>query len=316
MNTFLKLTISIGLLILAFRLLDTTAFLEILSQVSTEVFISVIAINILAFTVMGIRWYSLAITKIDSSLWAQLALYFKATFLNTFTPANLGGDAYRLLILKRGATTSGALIKLLLRERLLGFYGFLIVFAIAYALITLDSSKVDITAKNPYFYGVTFVFTVFMLTLLFRYFGKTIAFRLRQMIGRNKLPKLEKWVETLEGLFSFENSLWPTSLTLLGIFLWVLSIQILAQELGLLIPFLQLAAVATLVELIRLIPLTIQGIGLREGAFAYLLSFFGHNPELCFVLGLETYIVLSLSIVICGPIGQMMMWIQARKSNI
>jgi hypothetical protein len=57
-----------------------------------------------------------------------------------------------------------------------------------------------------------------------------------------------------------------------------------------------------------MVPVTIQGIGLREGAFAYLLAFLGHSPEQSYVVGLAAYLALSVSIVLCGPIGQLLMW--------
>lgn len=315
MKTFLKLTISIGLLVLAVSLLDVRTIKEMLQQVSVETFIAAIAINILVFSIMGVRWYRLAITKIDSSLWNQLAVYFKATFLNTFTPANLGSDTYRLVVLKGGSATSGALFQLLLRERLLGLYGYVIIFAFAYTFITLGAGGGGLSANNPYIYGVAVALAVFMLPFLLRHLGVRTAVWLCVIIGGDRLPRLEAWMETLAGLLSLRGVLWLMSLTFLGILLWVVSIQVVAGEFGLGVPLLQLAVVATLVELIRLLPVTVQGIGLREGAFAYLLSFFGHNPEQCYVVGLVAYLALSLSIVLCGPIGQLMGWMNASKEQ-
>lgn len=313
MMVFLKLVISIGLLVLATRFLDVSAMLDMLGQGSVEVVALAIAINILAFTIMGIRWHEIATKKLESSLLRQLAVYFKATFINTFTPANLGGDAYRLVVLKGGEVTSGALLKLLLRERLLGLYGYVIVFAIAYAVIAVDAGGALLSAGNPYLYGVGVAMVTLILPILVRPLGGRIAAMLRDIIGSERLPGLERWVEALAGLLSPRGTQWLMSLTFLGVLLWVLSIQVIAAGFGLSVPLLHLAAVATLVELIRLLSVTVQGIGLREGAFAYLLSFLGHNPEQCYVVGLAAYLVLSVTIVLCGPIGQLLMWAEARK---
>jgi hypothetical protein len=97
------------------------------------------------------------------------------------------------------------------------------------------------------------------------------------------------------------------------ILMWVLSIKVVATGFGLNVPFLHLAAVATMVEILRLIPLTIQGIGLREGAFAFLLGALGHDPGGSYAVGLIAYLTLSISIVIAGPVGN---WIDVVDEKI
>lgn len=313
--TFLKLTVSIGLLVLAVRMLDVEYMLGTLQQGSADAFVIAIGIILLSFVVTGLRWHKLVSRKLGSSFWYQLALYFKATFLNTFTPANLGSDAYRLMVLKGGPAPTGELLKLLLRERILGLYGYVIVFVIAYVLIVILQHGGAVSAGNPYLYGLAVAAAVFALPFLAGPLGVRMPAAVRTIIGKERLPGMEGWMDTLAGLLSLRGTLWLMALTFLGILLWVLSIQIVAAGFGLVVPALHLAAVATLVELIRLVPITVQGIGLREGAFAYLLSFFGHNPEQCYVIGLVAYLALSVSIVLCGPIGQSLMWQVAKKEK-
>lgn len=154
MKTYLKLVVSVGLLVFAVTFMDAKVMLEMLRRVSAEAFIGAVVINLLVFCLMGIRWYRLAITKIDTSWQSQLAVYFKATFLNTFTPANLGGDAYRLLVLKSAETRSSTLLKLLLRERLLGLYGYVIVFAAAYTLICMRGGGSPFQRAIPTYTGL------------------------------------------------------------------------------------------------------------------------------------------------------------------
>ena len=77
----------------------------------------------------------------------------------------------------------------------------------------------------------------------------------------------------------------------------------MAFDLGINISYLQLGAVVILVELIRLIPITIQGLGLREGMYAYLFQILEKSPEDGFVLGSVTYLTLSLSLLFSGLIG-------------
>lgn len=315
MKTLLKLTVSIGLLALAVTTLDVEYMLGTVQQGSADAFVLAIGMILLSFGAMGLRWHSLLSRKLACPFWYQLALYFKATFLNTFTPANLGGDAYRLMVLKGGPVTASELLKLLLRERVLGLYGYVIVFVIAYALVVILQQGGAVSAGNPYLYGLAVAAAVLALPFLAGSLGGRMTAALCTIISKERLPGMEGWLNALAGLLSLRGTLWLMALTFLGILLWVLSIQIVAAGFGLVVPALHLAVVATLVELIRLVPVTVQGIGLREGAFAYLLSFLGHNPEQCYVIGLVAYLALSVSIVLCGPIGQALMWQVAKKEK-
>ena len=314
-KAFLKLASSVVLLLLAVRLLDVGTMLEMLRQGSVSAFVSAIAINIFAFGIMGVRWHFISATKIESSLRSNLAMYLKATFFNTFTPANFGGDIYRLMKLKNVIASTAELLKLLLRERILGLYGYVVMFLIAYTLIAVFHDDFASSVDNPYLYGLEFAVAVLALPFLARPMGGRLALLLRAIVGKERLLGLEAWVDALATLMSFRGGLRLMLLTFSGIFLWVLSIQIVSAGFGLIIPTLHLVVVATLVELIRLVPITVQGIGLREGVFAYLLSFFGQNPEQSYVIGLTAYLALSVSIMLCGPIGRALMWRYEEKNR-
>jgi len=58
---------------------------------------------------------------------------------------------------------------------------------------------------------------------------------------------------------------------------------------------------------VRIVPVTIQGLGLREGAFAALLGLSGYAPESGFVLGVAAYLALSAALVLTGALGAAML---------
>ena len=67
--------------------------------------------------------------------------------------------------------------------------------------------------------------------------------------------------------------------------------------------FSNILIISALVEIIRFIPLTFQGIGVREPSFALLASeFFGSNFEVAFLAGLIIYACLSLVNLSLGAI--------------
>jgi hypothetical protein len=57
------------------------------------------------------------------------------------------------------------------------------------------------------------------------------------------------------------------------------------------------------VEIIRLLPLSIQGIGVREGAFSIAFEWHGLGAELGFSVGLICYACQSLSLLFVSLLG-------------
>lgn len=303
-------------MVVALYMLDLDSLSKTMRGGNPLLFLLAIAVILVMYVILSARWQLMAGRVLKSSPEMNAAVYFKATFLNTFTPANLGGDAYRLVVLKSETVSTGEMLRLLLRERILGLYGYVIVFVSAYGFIVATTAPTLRWEGNPYIYGLAVAMAFFMLPFLARPLGICLVMVLRSVIGKLRLPKLEGWVVTLADLLSPKGTLRLMLLTFFGILFWVLSIRIVAEGFGLQVPLLHLAAAATLVELIRMVPVTIQGIGLREGAFSYLLSFFGHNPEQCYVVALVAYLALSVSILLCGPIGQLLMRLEQTKIQV
>ncbi|MEO0248899.1 MAG: hypothetical protein ABIN58_05020, partial [candidate division WOR-3 bacterium] len=81
------------------------------------------------------------------------------------------------------------------------------------------------------------------------------------------------------------------------------AVRIIALDLGLDVSWSALGTVAILVELIRLVPITLQGVGVREGSFAYLFKSLGESPETGFALGLVSYLALSMAVGLFGFLG-------------
>lgn len=308
MKSLLKVVISALLIIFAIHFLNMQAISETIKSGSVVSFVGAMILNLLGVLVMGIRWHQLIKSSAKLVLILNLVIYLKATFLNTFTPANLGGDIYRLAVLKGEMKSHGVLFKLLLRERLIGLYGYLIVFSFAYIFMITFEDVNMYSAENPYTYGAISALGMFLLLFALQHLSPGLVALMRSISGKERMPHLESWSELMANLLTLKGVLPLMLLTLCGVLLWVVAIKVVGEGFGVSIPLMHLAAVATLVEVIRLVPITIQGIGLREGVFAYLLAFLGHNVEQCYVVATVAYLTLSAAIILCGPIGYAIGW--------
>jgi uncharacterized membrane protein YbhN (UPF0104 family) len=88
--------------------------------------------------------------------------------------------------------------------------------------------------------------------------------------------------------------------------MWSITILITSNQVGINPSVLEVIFISSIVEVIRFIPISIQGIGIREGSYALLFTYLGYPSELGFTVGLIAYIALSISQFIFGVIGKVL----------
>ena len=209
---------------------------------------------------------------------------------------------YRAAALKRYATGFAGLVVALLRERLFGLLSFLVgyVLCIGFMWATAPTALADL---DPLYLLalVPIVAAIVVLTAgtpLVRLLGKW-----RWIRTRDRLSELIADLGRAMVLHSAGNFLILLGLSLLALAAWIVAVAIVAADLGLTLSIPLLGAIAILTELVRLVPISLQGIGLREGSFSVLVGLAGGSPESGFVLGAWSYLALSLALVVCWPIG-------------
>lgn len=114
---------------------------------------------------------------------------------------------------------------------------------------------------------------------------------------------------------SFSTFFILVGLSWLGLIIWIATIQMIALDLDVNIPWLLLGIIVVLVELVRLVPVTIQGIGVREGAYAYLFTLFDKSAETGFILATISYLALSVSLILSGCIGWFLLYYSHSQSE-
>ena len=106
--------------------LDFDKILGVLSELNLIPILLALFLLVLEFPILGFRWYLIANENHELGILAHLRLYFIANFFNTFTPAQIGGDVYRLYGLWRKDIDPRFVIGKLVQERLIGLVGFFI----------------------------------------------------------------------------------------------------------------------------------------------------------------------------------------------
>jgi hypothetical protein len=130
-----------------------------------------------------------------------------------------------------------------------------------------------------------------------------------------RIPLTGKWRQRLQAAIAqgaAGGNAAPLGWSLVALVLWVAAVKFVAVRLGIEIPWPALLAVVTAAEIARVVPATIQGIGMREAAYAALFGLSGHSPESGFVLGAVAYLALGAALVLTGALGAALLGLTKR----
>lgn len=139
MKSLLKVLVSVVALAFIATRLDWPAVLESLARLAWWTLPTAVALQACAFGVGATRWHSLLSThQAEIRVKDLLRPYFIGAFFNNFLPSSTGGDAYRIYHVHRSKQGAAAAFAPVLAERLLGLMTLLLITVIAYALRPVD----------------------------------------------------------------------------------------------------------------------------------------------------------------------------------
>lgn len=315
MRKLLNITFSITLLLISLYILDWNIILDSLEKLNLSILLGALLICTLQYIFLSCRWYFLVKSITFLSYYQHVWRYFIATFANAFTPANIGGDVYRAISLRPHVDRMSHIVIMLMRERIIGLLSFLILYSLCffyYSIITYNDD-VDTQLVFIYFSLLSFVGVIAGL------YSPIIAGVILQFKIFKKFKAIESFTAQIQSVYVFSSM--KEFIILMGLsfgafILWIIPIQMIAAQVGVELTLYEIGMIAAMVELVRLVPITVQGIGLREGAFAYFVSLFGQQAEAGFALGAIVYIILSISIVLSGLIGWSLSLLSSDQENV
>jgi uncharacterized membrane protein YbhN (UPF0104 family) len=303
----------LSLLILGAALwfLDWRKIAATFAQINIYATIAALLITVAVQGVLGIRWIVLINPVVRLPAATHLRMYFYGNFLNSVTPAALGMDIYRVAALRHYDGDLSKPILAVLRERVLGLMMFL---AAGCGGVLLQAIIAETSIGTPLVIGA-YVAGAALLAMpagpiLIRVFGTFGPLQRRAY--------LVKTLETLElalALHRFPRFGLLLGLSLCAWVMWYGAIWVFAADIGLEVPPFLLVSIIAFTEIIRLVPISFQGIGVRESAFAAFAVAAGGDPTLAFVVGAATYLVVSLSLLVCAPLSLAMKYAERRAAR-
>ena len=291
-------------LILAF--LDLNFLFQEASRLSWRALVWATLFNILTVVVLTLRWFVAVRRYVPGPFLWHARHYWTSILFNLFTPAALGSDVYRIVLLRGTSERGFSLFGLILQERLVGLSGQAIFFLLCLAwLVAGGSGGVSAGGSQPLsgvIVGAGWVLlAVAAGSLIALWTGRAITGALIRF-----LP--ERWRDRVHQV---GTALRPPSwgvlglllgLTLVSVLTWTLAALALAEGIGAGVSVYETGLVAVLGEIARWLPLSLQGIGPREAVYAFGFELLGHAPEAGFVTGAVVYLLNTVVLLLFGGV--------------
>jgi len=288
----LKVIVSFGLITFLFNQVNFKEIISILKNVDIEMIIYAMILLTIQIFIANMRWQLvLKCQKVELGYNKTLHFLWSGIFFNQVMPSSVGGDVIRGYYLKKqGMTLERATLGVLM-DRLFGVLG-LVLLVIA-TLPLLFELVNDSIARA----GVLFIALGFSCALLLIFFT-------------DKLPGNFAHLRVIRGFYSLsESGRNCISEGYKGIIIIVISILIhlisvivvmtISTGLGLSVDWIGFLLMIPLVTLMMVVPISIAGWGVREGAMVVGFGYLGVTSEVALALS----ILYGLSILLIALPG-------------
>lgn len=250
-----------------------------------------IFIFLLAHVIYGYKW-KILLGK-DYFFFPVLKLNFISLYYSIVLPGQVAGDAVKAYKLGKGSEGKKRIAVSVVVDRISGLAGLVLTGLVG--VIVSDSEISDLFLFPILIFSTVFFAIVY--TISFR-FTETLYTKLFDPIGE-RFPKLQKITHLVRDLISEyrlflkDNKLFFLSV-ILGIFYQVLAVFMVylpAQAMGMDISIWDWFWIFAMISILLVIPITIAGLGLREGGFIGLLALFSIPSQDALALSLFVFAI-------------------------
>jgi glycosyltransferase 2 family protein len=272
--------------------INWTLVLSYVKRIPWWIIICIFLLMVLGQLFNALRWFIiLKAGNIQIKLTNTILIVFSGAFASNFLPSTIGGDIYRVIALQKYCKEQHVCLNSIIIDRMTNLS--------VYILLT--------------------PFSIHLLTPIFA----TKSIISEQLIFGTLFPKLitraDKFIKDVISSFSLIMHK-PTHLFLA----WVASFfsdivvifgtYLLTQGLGMHVSFYQVIGVTVITYILTLLPISINGYGIREIVLTSLYSFLGNSVEQATILAIVSRFLMT-SVTLLGVFGLSDIY-RAKNSNI
>jgi glycosyltransferase 2 family protein len=248
------------------------------------------ALHIVGLILSAYRWQLLLTAQhVEAPMWDLLKSYLIGGFFNNFLPTRVGGDVYRMVDSKK---YSGSLLRpfaVIFVERLSGIYALLLI-------------GIAAVAFYPRFHEVKllafalFALTIFGFLCMLLFYGSPTFGEILKRLAAKLPPRFSgKILSMFDAFWYFSKSrgvlIYAFVLAILLQANVILYYYFIARGIHMPLSFQEAAIVMPILICIQLLPLTPNGVGVREFTYIYLLGPFGVDRAMAVAFSLWDYVL-------------------------
>lgn len=289
-----RVIVSVAICLFLFYKIDWSDFLQQMKQVDLRFIIVSFLFVLFCIFISGYKWYILCRQARNVSFLQCFRWYYIGFFFNNFLPGSIGGDSMRIYYASKrlGASLAFASVTV---ERF---------FAGIALIVTSVIGLVFINGIEQFFWHITIfgLIALLLYCLLFVGFFQNALIKLfgdRLKAFYEMITVFQKDQQLLSKLF-FHSLLFQIS--------FVLVTDMLFRAFGLNVSFLVQLGFVSLISILTMLPISINGLGIREGAYVYLFSLVGVAETISVAVSILFFIL-----VLIGTSAGALFWIFERK---
>jgi len=300
----LRMVISLGLLAFLLAKVGVRETWESLQGANIGYLLAVFLFYLLSIVLRSYRWrIFLTAQGVRISLPKLLSLYLIGAFFNLVLPSGFGGDVVRIYELSQYSSRTASSITSVFMDRLSGF---LALFAMATLALAFSYRLV------PPEVGVTII-AIFLASLVGTgaLFSRPLWRRLKGLPLLSSLTQKEgvKELYLSAQIYSLVPFLQAISISLAFDIIIVFMNYLVALSFGVGISFWYFLLFIPIISFLLVLPISLSGLGVREGAYIYLFSRVGVPSSSALAISLSIYAVT----VATGLIGALIYALEGYK---
>ncbi|MDO8473609.1 MAG: lysylphosphatidylglycerol synthase transmembrane domain-containing protein, partial [Dehalococcoidia bacterium] len=262
---------------------------------------------VLAVVVSAYKWQRLlSVQGVVAPLPKLFVFYLVGLFFNNFLPTNIGGDVMRIADVAKLSGKAAESTASVIAERLLAAFALALTAAIGLAL--------SYNVSGAFRWWVVGIFGVTLSIILLFAIG-----RVREALGRRiKLPEKFAIRRRLGGVGSsmgaclrdrgnvawvvFYSMVFQLTVVLVTYFIFLALGSHVPADIGLWRLFIYCVAFIPIISALQMLPISISGFGVREGAYVYFFGAVGIASETAIAASLLFWILVALVSLAGGAI--------------
>lgn len=280
----LKLTVTVGLLAYLFSRIEVSSVARLMAGAQWGWVVAAFVLYVVLQGLCAWRWLLLArVLNLDGTWTRFVRYYYIGMFFNLFLPTGVGGDVYRCYYVARSAADWRRAIISVLADRGVGFATMCAIAAAA----TLAFGRVELPSEMGWAIGAGVMALVVLLAGGFA--------------ARSRFASVWASMPLVVEFFRRPGTLViVTALSFLLQSLVVVVTVLNAEALGLDVPLAFYFILIPLIAVATLLPVSLNGLGVREVAFVFFLGQVGVPKDQALSLALLWLVVLTTASAIGG----------------